>query len=184
MNMNHRPAISLRIVIAVGIFIGVIGVLLVTTLIALSTISERRAAVSAAENMLAQLEGRLPLGGTDGRAVLAGAPAGSPFLEGQTLTVAGAALLQRIGGAVSRIGGNILSSQVELQKPDSKDGWISLVVSCEIEPASLQPLLYDLESGMPFLFIDQLGVQAPVVGIEGGRMRISLSVSGLWGGSK
>jgi general secretion pathway protein M len=184
MNMNHRPAISLRTVIAVGIFIGVIGVLLVTTLIALSTISERRAAVLVAEDMLAQLEGRSPLGGTDGRAVLAGAPTGSPFLEGQTLTVAGAALLQRMGGAVGRIGGNILSSQVELQKPDSKDGWISLVVSCEIEPASLQPLLYDLESGMPFLFIDQLAVQAPVVGVEGERMRISLSVSGFWGGSK
>jgi general secretion pathway protein M len=185
MNMNHRPAIaSLRSPIAVGIFIGFIGVLLATTWIALSTIGERRATVLTSENMLAQLEGRLPLGGKDGRAALGGAPAGSPFLEGQTLTVAGAALLQRIGGAVSGIGGNVLSSQVELQRADSKEGWIGLVVSCEIEPGSLQQLLYDLEAGMPFLFIDQLVVQAPVIGVEGGRMRISLSVSGLWGASK
>jgi general secretion pathway protein M len=185
MNMNRRPAISsLRSSIAVGIFIGLIGVLLATTWIALSSIGERRATVLAAENMLAQLEGRSSLGGKDGRAPLGGAPAGSPFLEGPTLTVAGAALLQRIGGAVSGIGGNVLSSQVEVQKADSKDGWIGLVVSCEIEPGSLQQLLYDLEAGMPFLFIDQLVVQAPVGGVEGGRMRISLSVSGLWGGSK
>jgi len=43
MNMNHRPAItSLRAAIAVGIFIGLIGVLLATTWIALSIIGERR----------------------------------------------------------------------------------------------------------------------------------------------
>jgi general secretion pathway protein M len=100
------------------------------------------------------------------------------------LTVAGAALLQRVGGAVSRIGGNILSSQVELQKADSKDGWIGLLVSCEIEQATLQPLLYDLEAGMPFLFIEQLTVQAPSAGVEGNRTRILLAVSGLWEGSK
>ena len=73
---------------------------------------------------------------------------------------------------------------MELEKAESKDGWIGLVVTCEIEPGSLQQLLYDLEAGMPFLFIDQLVVQSPVAAVEGGRMRILLSVSGLWGGSK
>jgi Type II secretion system (T2SS), protein M subtype b len=72
---------------------------------------------------------------------------------------------------------------VELQKPDLKEGWIGLLVTCEIEPGSLQQLLYDFEAGMPFLFIDQLVVQAPVLGVKGGRMRILLSVSGLWGDS-
>jgi general secretion pathway protein M len=175
---------SLRSAGAVGIFVGLIGVLLAVTWIALATIDERRAGVAAAENMLAQLEGRSPPGGRDGRSPLGDAPDGSPFLEGQTLTVAGAALLQRVGGAVTRIGGNILSSQVELQKADSKDGWIGLVVSCEIEQATLQQLLYDLEAGMPFLFIEQLTVQAPSAGVEGNRTRILLAVSGLWGGSK
>jgi general secretion pathway protein M len=183
--MNRRvTAASLRSAGAVGIFVALIGVLLAVTYLALSSINERRAAVVAAENMLAQLEGRSLHGGKDAASPLTDAPAGSPFLEGQTLTVAGAALLQRIGGAVNRIGGNILSSQVELQKADSKDGWIGLVVSCEIEQGALQQLLYDLEAGMPFLFIDQLVVQAPVIGVEQSRTRILLSVSGLWGGSK
>jgi len=78
----------------------------------------------------------------------------------------------------------VLSSQVELKNADSKDGWINLIVSCDIDPASLQPLLYDLESGMPFLFIDQLVVQAPVAGVEQSRMHILLSVSGQWAGGK
>ena len=59
-----------------------------------------------------------------------------------------------------------------------------MVVSCEIEQSALQQLLYDLEAGMPFLFIDQLMVQAPVVGVQESRTRVLLSVSGLWGGSK
>src|SRR5439155_8822108 len=157
MNMNNRFSItSPRTAIAVGIFVGLIGVLFATTWIALASIGERRAAVLAAETTLAQLDGRSALGSNHSPASLAGAPAGSPFLEGPTLTVAGAALLQRIGRAVSEIGGNVVSSQVELEKAESKDGWIGLVVTCEIEPGSLQHLLYDLEAGMPFLFIDQL----------------------------
>jgi general secretion pathway protein M len=57
-------------------------------------------------------------------------------------------------------------------------------MSCEIEQGSLQQLLYDLEAVMPFLFIDQLVVQAPVIGVEQSRMRVLLSVSGQWLGGK
>ena len=109
---------------------------------------------------------------------------GSPFLEGQTVTVAGAALLQRVADAVTRFGGNVLSSQVELQGTQAKDGYISLIASCEIDQTALQRLLYDVEAGMPFLFIDQLVAQAPAAAGEGGRMRVLLSVSGLWPGAK
>jgi general secretion pathway protein M len=184
MSMNRRSdRNSMRSSVAVAIYVVLVGVLLATTWIALSSIGERRAMVLAAENMLAQLEGR-SLAAKDGRSPLGAAPAGSPFLEGPTVNVAGAALLQRVGAAVTRIRGNVLSSQVELQKADSKDGWVGLVVSCEIEQASLQQLLYDLEAGMPFLFIDQLVVQAPVVGVEESRMRVLLAVSGQWGSGK
>jgi len=173
-----------RQTIAAGGYVVIIAVLIATTWVALAGISDRRAVVQAAENMLARLEDRLPATAKDGRSTFGAAPAGFPFLQGQTVTVAGAALLERIGGAVNRIHGTVLSSQVELKNADSKDGWINLIVSCDINPASLQPLLYDLESGMPFLFIDQLVVQAPVAGVEQSRMHILLSVSGQWAGGK
>ena len=176
-NWTHQAVAVAAYVLLVGVFIG-------ATWTAFSTVANQYAVVSSAETMLAQLQGRVPPAAKDGRPPLGAAPAGSPFLEGESLTVAGAALLERVGGAVTRIGGNILSSQVELQKADSKDGWIGLIVSCEIDPASLQPLLYDLEAGMPFLFIEQLVVQAPVVGVEKSRMRVLFDVSGLWGGKK
>ena len=113
-------------------------------------------------------------------------PTGSPFLEGETITVAGAALLQRIASAVTRAGGNIQSSQVELQGPQANDNYVGLVVSCEVEQAAVQALLYDIESGMPFLFIEQLTLQTPQGGMaaDSGRMRVLLSVSGQWQGRR
>jgi general secretion pathway protein M len=152
--------------------------------VALADIAERRQAVAAAADMLARLEGRAPASYADGGTATGPVPTGSPFLEGQTVTVAGAALLQRVATAVTRVGGNVLSSQVELQGTLSKDGYVSLIASCEMDQVSLQALLYDIEAGMPFLFVDQLVAQAPVAASEGGRTRVLLAVSGLWPGAK
>jgi general secretion pathway protein M len=182
MNISLRSdSISLRYVLAVAIYVAVLGAAIATTWIALATLGERRATVTAAENLLAELEGRPS---TANRTPLATAPTERPFLEGPTVTVAGAALLQRVGGAISQAGGNVLSSQVDLQRADSKDGWVGLTVSCDIEQGSLQKLLYDIEAGVPFLFIDQLVVQPPVTGAEQGRMRVLLAVSGQWWSGK
>ena len=71
-----------------------------------------------------------------------------------------------------------------MQGAQSKDGYVSLIVSCEMEHNALQTLLYDIEAGMPFLFVDQLVAQAPVTSSEGGRTRVLLSVSGLWPGGR
>jgi general secretion pathway protein M len=111
---------------------------------------------------------------------------GSPFLEGQTVTLAEAALQQRVVSAVTAAGGNVLSSQIEPGGSDTKKDFLTLTASCEIDQQALQPLLYDLEAGMPFLYIDQLVLQAPqaVSGSEGGRLRLLISVSGRWQGTK
>jgi general secretion pathway protein M len=57
-----------------------------------------------------------------------------------------------------------------------------------MEQPALQKVLYDLESGMPFLFIDQLDVQVPQTTAVGegttGRIRVVLGLSGQWQGSK
>jgi general secretion pathway protein M len=113
---------------------------------------------------------------------------GTPFLEGPTVTVAGATLLQRVAVAVSSVGGTIQSSQVDILGTQAKDGFVGLLVSCEMEQPALQKLLYDLEVGMPFLFVDQLDVQVPqtTAANEGvaGKIRVVLGVSGQWQGGK
>ena len=173
--------------VALTLYVVAVAALLFTVFAAVETIRDRRAAVTAAADLLAQIEGRRPGVAPGGVADAAGAvPAGSPFLEGETVTVAGAALLQRVAGAVTRVGGNVLSSQVDLQGPQSQAGYISVIASLEVEHAALQQLLYDIEVGMPFLFIDQVVAQAPVASTEsdGGRMRVLLAVSGQWQGAR
>ena len=175
------PALA---VLAYGAIVAVLGLV---TFGALADIYDRSVALTAATDMLDRLEGRKVSAG--GGAASAEAPAGSPFLEGQTVTVAGAALQQRVTGAVGKLGGNVLSSQVDLAGTLSKAGFVSLVASCELDQPALQQLLYDIEAGMPFLFVDQLVIQAPEAGTgqeerAGGRMRVLLGVSGQWQGAK
>ena len=178
-SLTHSP------LIAVVLYVAVAGGLLATTGFAISDIVSHRQALAQTSDLLDQLRGRKPrgVGGTS----MAEHP-GTPFLEGPTVTVAGATLLQRVATAIGSVGGTIQSSQVDVSGAQTKDGLVGLVVSCEMEQPSLQKLLYDLEAGMPFLFVDQLDVQVPqttAVNESGtGRIRVVLGVSGQWQGSK
>jgi len=160
-------------------YAGLVFVLLVMVVSSIIDILDQRATVASSAALLEQLEGRRPAA-SRGRSVDVVMPSGSAFLEGATVTIAGAALLQRVAGAVTKLGGNVLSSQLDLQGTQSKAGFVSMVASCEIDQPTLQPLIYDLEAGMPFLFIDQLAVQAPTASSDEGKLRILLAVSGQW----
>ena len=171
--------------IAVTIYLAVTTALAAMIWGAIADMLEHRSAVAAARDFLAQVERRkpTPVDAPDGGTIV---PPGSAFLEGPTVTVAGAALLQRVAAAVTKAGGTILSSQVELQGPQAKPGFIGVIASCELDQPDLQQLLYDLEAGMPFLFVEQLAVQAPSTasGAREGRLRVQLTVYGQWQGEK
>jgi general secretion pathway protein M len=176
--LTHSP------LIAVVLYVAVVGGLLATAGFTIADIVGQQRALGQTADLLDQLQGRKPRGSG---AASAERP-GTPFLEGPTVTVAGATLLQRVATAVGNVGGTIQSSQVDVLGTQAKDGFVGLVVSCEMEQPSLQKLLYDLEVGMPFLFIDQLDVQVPQATAlaEGGtgRIRVVLGISGQWQGGK
>src|SRR5260370_12160037 len=90
------------------------------------------AEVASSGAMVEQLEGRRPAA-VRGEGTDVSMPSGSPFLEGATVTIAGAALIQRVAGAVTKFGGNVLSTQVQLKGTQSKAGFISILASCGIE---------------------------------------------------
>jgi general secretion pathway protein M len=171
-------------------FVGYVALLTgfaVVTWFALSSLAGDYAEYAAAVDVLDRIEGRKF--GASGLA--SGADkSGSPFLEGRTVTIAGAALQQRVVAAVTEAGGNVLSTQVDLQGSETKQGYVSLSANLEIIQSNLQQLLYDLETGMPFLFIDQLVVQMPQTAgrvesaSETPRMRVQIDVSGQWQVSK
>jgi len=169
-----RPNLSAAAYIAL-----MITALLIVTL-SLMDIAEHYGARNSAAARLANLEQRASF--TSSRMSAHTAPAGSPFLDGQTATIASAALLQRITSAITRTGGNVVSSEVDAPNAQPKDGYVKVVVNCELAERSLQQLLYEIEAGAPFLFIDQLAAQAPTS--SGGPMRVMLAVSGQWAGAK
>jgi len=171
-----RKAITASPVLAAAIYIGLVAVLLFVIVTSILDVVGQRSEVAAASAMLEQLEGLRP-------AAVGGA---SAYLEGATVTVAGAALLQRVAGAVAKFGGNVLSTQLDLQGSQTRAGFLSMIASCEIDQPQLQQLLYDLEAGMPFLFVDQLEIQTSLSasGSASGRLRILIAVSGQWRGTK
>jgi general secretion pathway protein M len=171
--------------LATTLYVGVVVLLIFVVLSSLSGILNQRTDVAASADILAQLEGHRAVGAR-GRTDTVAAPLGSPFLEGATVTVAGATLLHRVSAAVTKLGGNVLSSQVDLQGTQAQAGFVSIIASCDIDQPGLQQLLYDIEAGMPFLFVDQLVVQAPgTFATSGeGKLRILLGVSGQWQGAK
>jgi general secretion pathway protein M len=160
------------------------------TALQVADIAERWSAVAASADILSRLEGRTPARSRSRDQTDISVVSGSPFVEGATVTVAGAALLQRLAGAVTRVRASILSSQVDLQGPLSKQGFVAATISCELEQPALQQLLYDLEAGMPFLLVDQLVVQAPATAASApngngpGKLRVLISVSGQWQGAR
>ena len=188
--MNSANAIT-RILtrsplIAVVLYVAVLGGLLATASLSISDILDHRQALAHTADLLDQLRGRKPR--TGDAAAFAAVHPGAPFLEGPTVTVAGATLLQRVAAAVGNVGGTIQSSQVDVLGTQARDGLVGLVVSCEMEQPALQKLLYDLEAGMPFLFVDQLDVQVPQTTTASeagnGRVRVVLGISGQWQGNK
>ena len=178
-----RKVVTASPMVATAIYAGLVAVLLFTVVTSIMDVIEQRGEMAASTAMLEQLEGHKPATGAPGDVTM---PSGSAFLEGATVTIAGATLLQRVAGAVVKFGGNVLSTQLDLQGTQTRTGFLSMIASIEIDQPQLQQLLYDLEAGMPFLFIDQLVVQTPTgtSGSENGKLRVLLAVSGQWRGAK
>jgi len=167
------------------LYVGVVTVFAITAWTTVAQILERREAVAATATVLGQLEGRTRPG-PRGREKEVDAVSSSPLLEGGTVTVGGANLLQRVAASITRLGGNITSTQVDLEGPQAKEGFVGVTVNCEMAQPALQELLYDLEAGMPFLFVNQLVAEGPAgpATTPEGKLRVLISVSGQWQGAK
>lgn len=83
-----------------------------------------------------------------------------PFVEGATGALAANALQQRIAGLVEEIGGKLSSIAVEPASDEAEArGRVVVQASADMDTAALQQMLFRLETGAPFLFVQQLTVQ-------------------------
>jgi len=174
-----------REALAVGAYAGAVIVLAAISLALVADLYDKSTEIAAAQMRLDQLAERSRPGSPASIGSNAGA-IGSPFLDGRTITIAGAALQQRIEAAVAKGGGELMSSQVELDGPDAKNGFVNLTASVEAGQPAVQTILYDIEAGMPYLFVDKLSIQSPEVfgEPESGRMRMTIGVAGQWRSSE
>ena len=186
--MTQSSASSLlpvrRQIIAGSIYLVIVAALLASSLSFLSDLMARSEAVASAEKGLDQLAKRGQRR-ADAAASAAGM-AGYHFLDGPTNAIAGNALEPRVSEAIGKAGGAITSAQVEFDGPDAKNGFVELMTSAEVNQSALQAILYDIEAGLPYLFIEKLSLQSPedFGEPETGRMRITIAVAGQWRASK
>jgi general secretion pathway protein M len=182
---THRLVIGRRQALAFAAYVCVVITLLAVSLLLVADLRDKGAEIAAAQMRLDQLSER---SGPNLRASIASntGMSGSPFLDGRTITIAGAALQQRVEAAVAKAGGALMSSQVELDGPDAKNGFVGLTASIEVSQPAVQTILYDIEAGMPYLFVDKLSIQSPEVfgEPENGRMRMTIDVAGQWRSSE
>ncbi|WP_374308016.1 type II secretion system protein GspM [Methylocella sp.] len=165
--------------LALAAYAGAALLLAATLWTTLAGLADSYADYRGAQERLAALAARKPAGGESGE------DPGSPFLDGPTVTVAGADLQRRVAEAVTAAGGNVLSSQIDLQGSQANEGFVLVSTNFEVAQDALQPLLYDLEAGAPLLFVEQLVVQSPLSAgaqsaAEGRKMRVQIDVAGQW----
>ncbi len=171
-------ATARRRMIAVASYLGAVIALSVSSLWLVGDLVARSDEIAVAEDQLEQLSSHFRVAVQQSK----GGGTRLPFLDGRTVTIAGASLQERMAVAVANAGGALVSSQVDLDGPEAKNGFVGLTSSMEIGQAEVQSLLYDLEAGMPFLFVDKLSIQSPEQfgERETGRMRMTVSVTGQW----
>ena len=177
---THRLVMGRRQALAVVAYVGIVVALLAISVLLVADLRDKAAEIAAAQMRLDQLSERSR---PSSSAIVSNAGvSGSPFLDGQTITIAGAALQQRVEAAVAKADGALMSSQVELDGPDAKNGFVGLTASMEVSQPAVQTILYDIEAGMPYLFVEKLSIQSPEVfgEPESAHMRMTIGIVGQW----
>jgi general secretion pathway protein M len=108
-----------RQTLAVLAYVGVVIAIVASSLWLIDDLRVRSRGIAAAQERLDQLtqhSRRRPPASIGSDASVSG----SPFLDARTITIAGAAMEQRVGAAVAKAGGALISSQVELDGPERR----------------------------------------------------------------
>jgi general secretion pathway protein M len=119
--------------------------------------TEAMAALTEGRERLARLEAHAPSGGKSGPTV-APAPAAA-FLDAATQGLAVAQLQSYLSQAAARHHAVLISSGMQRADHDDTPEMIRIEASLNAALEPLQALLYQLETGTPYVFVVQLEVQ-------------------------
>ena len=148
---------------------------------AMQSRSEAAQQLGERRDTLARLEARARVDGP-GRTITT-APA-SAFLDASTQGLAGAQLQAYLTQTAGAQQAAIISSGLEPTKREDTPDTIRLQATFEVDSVALQAILYRLETGTPYVFVEALAIQP--AGAAGGRpsedplLRATLSVRAFW----
>ena len=153
--------------------LGTLGLALQARFDAARTLAERR-------DLMTRLETRVQAGGE--RRIAAAPPAA--FLDASTQGLASAQLQAYLAQLADTLHAGLMSSGGEPSRREDPPDTIRLQATLETSLEALRALLYRLESGTPYVFVEVLAVQP--VGTAAGRtvenppLRATLGVRALW----
>jgi hypothetical protein len=167
------------------ISVGVLALLLLICALAVELSVEARSDAArehaTRHDMLARLEARVRAdAGARSGAV---APA-TAFLDAPTPGLAGAQLQAYVMQAAADHHAAVISSGVETTKREDAPDSIRLQATLDMGLAALQALLFQLESGTPYVFVESLAVQPPAAAAPGAAqdplLRVTLGLRAIW----
>ena len=122
--------------------------------------------------------------GADARARTTTTAPAAAFLDAGTTGLAAAQLQSYLSQVAARQQAILISYGVEPARREDSPDSIRVQVTLEVSQKSVQGLLYQLESGTPYVFVDSLAVQLPSTtgqrGAEDPKLRLTLSLRALW----
>jgi general secretion pathway protein M len=176
--LNREQLVALSI----GAAIGILCVTAVTWSLGLR--SEALAELGEKQDALAQLETRAGGGAKARGPVRNPAAPASAFLTTQTQGLAGAELQAYLAQLATAQNAEVVSSGVQPTTRDDSPEIIRLQATLTTTIGSLQTLLYQLETGTPYVFVDSVAVQLPNAGMGSARpdpvLRVTLGIRALW----
>jgi general secretion pathway protein M len=176
-NMNREQVISIGAVsLLLLVSVLAVGFSLIARSDALHELTDRRELLARFE---AQARSRISSGGRQSPAV---APA-TAILGAHTQGLAGAELLSYIARLAAGQQATLISSGVELTRENSTDV-IHIQATMDIRLKALQTLLFQLETGTPYAFVESLTIVPVSAAAQGGTqdpsLRVTLILRALW----
>jgi general secretion pathway protein M len=172
-----------------AVAVAVLLLLLVTAIAApaltLATLSNAQQELTDAQNLFARVEAAHQRLGTKGRAgdAITAAPSGA-FFEAQTSGLASAQFEAYLAQVAADQQASLVSSAVQpITHTDTQDV-VRIQATLGIGYDALQGLLYKLETGMPYIFVDSLALQSPNAAnahaASAPTMKVTLNLKALW----
>jgi len=173
---------------AVGLLLALVLALLFAGQAITTAIYTENLVVGARKAELATLQRRLKL--LHNSEAGSGAAAFEPFLEGPTLSLAANTLQQRLTSLIDTQEATLLSIGIDPPNPGEESKLVRVQATAEMDITALQAVLYQLESEIPFVFVDSLVVERVGPQQSAGsdsdeaedKLRVELRVSGYWRG--